>query len=94
MSILYSASLSRRIDALIERTIGNGSTLAFYTGEPPESADDAPTGNKILVRDLEPDELAEMRARSYGAEPPMPKDARYWRLTDAAGLTLMQGDGR
>jgi hypothetical protein len=84
----YSKTLQGRILFVVERAIGSNGVLAFYSGEPPETADDEPTGEKLGTRALTPAELGALR---NGTQPEMMQGASYWRLLDNGGLVVMQG---
>lgn len=88
MTVKFSRSLSRRLNAEIRRAIGSNASLVFYNGVPPDSPDEHPTGQKIRSNGLNEEEIERINA----FKPVMPEDASYWRIIDAAGIVVAQGE--
>jgi len=86
--MIFSTSLTRRMQAMMLRSIGSNATLTFYEGPVPADAE-AEAGARIARRDVSEAELA---AIIEGKEPERPSSATCWRLHDIGALVLIQGD--
>lgn len=86
-----SKSLERRLEAECVRYAGSIARLVYYKGTMPQSCEAVADGERI---DNVATNEAIVRALYRGTPPPaIPEEAAYWRLIDAGGNCVMQGDG-
>lgn len=83
MSIRFSASLTRRLNAEINRAIGSNASMVFYDGAVPATLEASATGNKVKSGDI----TGEAVTFTHN----LPEGATYWRILDAGGLVVVQG---
>jgi hypothetical protein len=89
--IQLAPTFRRAIIREMTRRAGSLGKLQFWDGAMPENCDYPADGERVLNLDLGP---GFMEAIAEGTEPKLPSDATYWRVLDATGAVLMQGDGR
>ena len=90
--ILLSRTVTREMDRVLDRMIGAHPTIEFYDGEVPASLEDHPVGAKLDLHELKDEEIKRLNRCPPGPEPPQPSGATFWRLYDAGGRIVMQGD--
>jgi len=88
--IQRSLSLERALEREVVRFAGSLACFVFYAGEKPVDCNGIALGERVGKR--EASEFA-VRHLMRGMSPGMPDDATYWRLYDANGNVVMQGDG-
>lgn len=89
--ITYSAQVLHAVTLAVKRLAGSHAVVQFFKGPMPATCDDAATGERMGHMDMPEAFISEARDE---IEPGMPLGATYWRLLDANGHVLMQGDGR
>jgi len=85
-----SKSLERRLEAECVRYAGSQAVLVFYKGTKPLACELVADGERIEMSQAR-EQL--VRAIYEGIPPSGPAEADYWRLIDANGNVVMQGDG-
>jgi len=88
--IQRSLSLDRAIEREAVRFAGSLACFVFYAGEMPVDCNGVALGERVGRR--EASEFA-VRHLLRGMPPGMLEGADYWRLYDANGNVVMQGDG-
>lgn len=89
--ITYSPQLLNAVTLAVKRLVGSNGVVQFFRGPMPASCEDRAEG--VRVGAMEMPDCFIGRARDE-KEPAMPAGADYWRLLDANGTVMMQGDGR
>jgi len=89
--IKLSTTVIRAMDSVLDRMVGGAPVLEFYDGEAPDNLDEPVNGAKLSLRDMTNGEMRWLDTRP-GPEPPRPPGATCWRIYDAGGRCVMQGD--
>lgn len=89
--IQISVSLQKHLARETLRLAGSLARLAYYAGEMPKFCEQQATGERIRIVDAKEPVVRDL---VDGREPAMPEGAQYWRITDANGNVVMQGDGK
>jgi hypothetical protein len=88
--IQRSLSLERALERETVRFAGSLACFVFYAGDMPTDCNGVALGERVAKR--EASEFA-VRHLLRGMQPLLLGDATYWRLYDANGNVVMQGDG-
>jgi hypothetical protein len=88
--IQRSVSLERALEREAVRFAGSLACFVFYSGDLPADCNGVALGERVGRR--EASEFA-VRQLLHGVAPGMPEGATSWRLYDANGHVVMQGDG-
>ena len=84
-----SKSLNRRLEAECVRCAGSQAVLVFYKGTKPLACELVADGERVEMSQAREHTV---RALYQGIAPELPAGADYWRLIDAGGNVVMQGD--
>ena len=87
---MYSPQLLNAVTLAVKRLIGSHGVVQFWRGPMPASCDDPATGERVGAMDMPDDFIGSARDE---IEPALPPGANYWRLLDANGTVMMQGNG-
>lgn len=89
--ITYSPQLLNAVTLAVKRMVGSHGVVQFFRGPMPSSCEDRAQGVRVGAMEMPEHFIGEARDQ---VEPSMPSGADYWRLLDANGTVMMQGDGR
>jgi len=87
--IQRSISLKKRLEAETVRYAGSQAVLCFYKGAMPMHCEAAADGERL---ELAAASEAQVRQIFQGEPPALPPGADYWRLMDANGNCVIQGE--
>jgi hypothetical protein len=88
--IQFSKSLGNRLEAETVRYAGSQATVCFYKGAMPETCDAVANGERIASWPA-PEALVRHLYRNATIDK-QPEGSDYWRMTDAGGNVVMQGN--